>query len=116
VENTSQSLLTERERLGLTQQEMADLLGVSRNYVSMIEVGKKPFADKLRRKLKRTDANFPANVCEPPPAPYGAPEAPELTCLRAEVAHLREANASLMRALGEALAKIPPARTKGHTP
>lgn len=31
-----------RERLGKTQQEMAELLGISRNYLALIEVGKRP--------------------------------------------------------------------------
>ena len=36
-----------RERLKKTQQEMADLLGVSRNYLALIEVGKRPEPPEL---------------------------------------------------------------------
>jgi len=40
------------------------LLGISRNYVSMIEGGKKPFSDKLRRKLSKVseEKNAPVTV------------------------------------------------------
>lgn len=41
-----------RERLGKTQQEMAELLGISRNYLALIEVGKRPEPpDLLERAL-----------------------------------------------------------------
>ena len=41
-----------RERLGKTQAEMADLLGISRNYLALIEVGKRPAGpDLLSRAL-----------------------------------------------------------------
>lgn len=41
-----------RERIGKTQQEMADLLGISRNYLALIEVGKRPESpDLLERAL-----------------------------------------------------------------
>ena len=41
-----------RERLGKTQAEMADLLGISRNDLALIEVGKRPESpDLLSRAL-----------------------------------------------------------------
>lgn len=41
-----------RERLGKTQAEMADLLGISRNYLALIEVGKRTESpDLLSRAL-----------------------------------------------------------------
>lgn len=41
-----------RERVGKTQQEMAELLGISRNYLALIEVGKRPESpDLLERAL-----------------------------------------------------------------
>lgn len=41
-----------RERLGKTQAEMAELLGISRNYLALIETGKRPeSADILHRAL-----------------------------------------------------------------
>ena len=36
-----------RERLGKTQAEMAELLGISRNYLALIEVGKRPESPDL---------------------------------------------------------------------
>lgn len=45
------TLRAARDELGITQQEMAEKLGVSRNYVCMIETGEKPFSSKLRKKL-----------------------------------------------------------------
>lgn len=38
----------------MTQQEMADHLGVSRNYINMVENGAKPFSKKLARKLSES--------------------------------------------------------------
>lgn len=41
-----------RERIGKTQAQMAELLGVSRNYLALIEVGKRPEPpDLLERAL-----------------------------------------------------------------
>jgi len=41
-----------RERVGKTQQEMAELLGISRNYLALIESGKRPEQpDLLERAL-----------------------------------------------------------------
>ena len=41
-----------RERLGETQQNMAELLGISRNYLALIETGKRPEpTDLLERAL-----------------------------------------------------------------
>jgi len=45
------SLSDFRRRNGLTQQALADRLGVSRNYVALIENGRKPFTEKMRTKL-----------------------------------------------------------------
>ncbi len=41
-----------RERVGKTQAEMAEMLGVSRNYLALIETGKRPESpDLLERAL-----------------------------------------------------------------
>lgn len=42
-----------RKKLGITQQVLADMLGVDRKYVSMIETGVKPLSKKLAVKLDR---------------------------------------------------------------
>jgi transcriptional regulator with XRE-family HTH domain len=41
------TLSTLRERYGYTQQGLADALGVSRPYISLIELGRKPLQDRL---------------------------------------------------------------------
>ena len=45
------SLADFRRNHGMTQQELANAIGVSRNYITLVENGKKPFSDKLRQKL-----------------------------------------------------------------
>jgi len=42
-----QLLLAARKRLGLTQQGMADKLGISRNYLALIETGKRRVPPKV---------------------------------------------------------------------
>lgn len=36
-----------REKLGKTQAEMAELLGITRNYLALIEIGKRPEPSEL---------------------------------------------------------------------
>lgn len=40
-----------RESRGLTQQALADRLGVAKNYIYLVESGRKPMTEGLRRKL-----------------------------------------------------------------
>lgn len=42
-----------RDKLGLTQAEFAEVLGVQRTYVSMVESGKKPLSDKFIKKVDK---------------------------------------------------------------
>lgn len=44
-------LATIRNDLGMTQQEMADFIGVARTYIAMVESGSKPFSEKMRQKI-----------------------------------------------------------------
>jgi transcriptional regulator with XRE-family HTH domain len=45
------TLFTLRERYGYTQQGLADALGVSRPYISLIELGRKPLQDRMLAKI-----------------------------------------------------------------
>lgn len=40
-----------RESLGLTQQELANLLGMARPYIAAVESGKRPFSERLQGKI-----------------------------------------------------------------
>lgn len=51
------SLREIRERLGLTQQELADALGMARAYISAVERGASPFSDKFRKKVENLSFN-----------------------------------------------------------
>lgn len=42
-------------KLGITQQTLADMLGVAKNYIYLMEAGKKPITDTIRDKLDRLD-------------------------------------------------------------
>jgi transcriptional regulator with XRE-family HTH domain len=55
------SLLEVRRRLGLKQRELADIIGVDPNYISMIESGKKPFSKKLVKKLELLESSNKAH-------------------------------------------------------
>ena len=39
-----------REKIGKTQSQMAELLGISRNYLALIEIGKRPESTDLLEK------------------------------------------------------------------
>ena len=54
-----------REKLKLTQQDLADMLDISRNYVTLIETGAKPMTPKIVKKL----AEYDACMKPPPPEP-----------------------------------------------
>ena len=49
------SLKTFREQRGLSQQALADMLGVAKNYVYLIESGRKPMTESMRRRLDELD-------------------------------------------------------------
>ena len=44
-----------RETHGYTQESLAKALDISRNYVYLVEAGKKPLSNKLQRKLERLE-------------------------------------------------------------
>ena len=53
-ENFLKSFRTSR---GLSQQALADLLGVARNYIYLIESGRKPMTESIRQRLDSLDDN-----------------------------------------------------------
>lgn len=55
-----------RETHGYTQDSLATALGVSRNYVYLIESGKKPLSDKLLIKLEKLELMKSADAAAPP--------------------------------------------------
>ena len=51
MKNFSNPVFAARNRLGMSQQEFADLIGVSNNYIWMLEDGRKPISEKIQKKL-----------------------------------------------------------------
>jgi transcriptional regulator with XRE-family HTH domain len=69
MKNNSNSLFSTRMRLKMTQKDIADKLGVARNYVYLMESGRKPVTDTITQKLTELET---AEVREPPAA-YSTP-------------------------------------------
>ena len=55
-----------RENLGITQQELAEMLGITRTYVGLVENGSKPFSEKLKRKLLKVAPSGEPHAIGPP--------------------------------------------------
>lgn len=55
-ENSSKRFVSARKQRGLTQEQFAEMLGISGNYVYLIESGKKPAGPKLLEKLELLEA------------------------------------------------------------
>lgn len=53
-----ETVRSQRERMGMTQLELAELLGVSPEYVSMLETGKRRLTDDVREKLTIAFSEF----------------------------------------------------------
>ena len=49
-------LLEARKSLKMTQQELADRLGVAKNYIYLIESGRKPLTDSIRSAVEKLDS------------------------------------------------------------
>lgn len=102
------SLLDFRQRLGLTQQELADRIDVSRNYIALVENGKKPFSDKLKAKLSlvnNSPAAPPREEARPDVCPQCAEKDKEIEWLKKQIEGLIAAlaekpSASAARACG----------------
>lgn len=46
-----------RQKLGVTQRELAEMLGVSQNYVAQIESGRKSVSKKMQLSLEKLSAD-----------------------------------------------------------
>ena len=60
-----------RKKYGLSQQQLAELIGVNFRYISMIETGAKPLTSKFVKKLELLDAGRVQQISTStaPPAP-----------------------------------------------
>ena len=112
-----------RTRHRLTQKALADRLGVAKNYIYLIESGRKPMTKAISQKLSELDTHAP--VHSTPPAPPATPcRYPEACDIQAEFGQLREEMASITsqldtvtRLLGAALGSALPAqRDHNQTP
>ncbi len=63
TQNFSKSVRQLRERMGLNQEEFASRVGISRNYVSMIETGREP-SESLRQLIELMEKQL-----DPPTTP-----------------------------------------------
>lgn len=111
---TGEDLRALREALGLTQKELAERLGVARNYVYLVETGKKTMSKKLDLAI---DKAFPSSISVignsgpvavgSPGASLGGASPPGEGALSARVAALEARVSALERALVATLAKEP---------
>jgi transcriptional regulator with XRE-family HTH domain len=125
-----------RAELGVTQQELADFLGISRNYVSLLEIGQRSATPDLLRRLREwkavhaTISRQGADMAAATPGPdvdsaandpacrySGEPVArSELETLRAQVASLArtvESQAATIERLSRGVCRYPDASASG---
>ena len=110
--STESNLVFEtRMRHRLTQKAFADRLGVAKNYIYLLEAGRKPLTKSISQKLAELDTHPPCYLDTPNTS---APHCryPEACDLQAEFGHVRKELASLTaqldtvtRLLGSALGK-----------
>jgi transcriptional regulator with XRE-family HTH domain len=80
MKNNSNSLFSTRMRLKMTQKDIADKLGVARNYVYLMESGRKPVTDTIAQKLTELET---AQVRETPEAKTETTIIPSVTNISA---------------------------------
>ena len=56
MKKDSNWLLEARKALKLTQNELADRLGVAKNYIYLIESGRKPLTNSIRSAVEKLDS------------------------------------------------------------
>ena len=103
----SNPVLETRTRHRLTQKALANRLGVAKNYVYLIESGRKPLTRAISQKLAELDNPAPlrypltdattgaAEVREPPPCAGCAARDAEIARLKCHVDLLMQARADL---------------------
>lgn len=69
------TLLQARKELGATQQDFAAMLGVSRNYVALIECGNRPCPAAIMAKANEIVASAQQAVLQPPATTHPPPPA-----------------------------------------
>lgn len=68
-----------RASIHMTQKELAESMGVSRNYIALVERGVKPFSAKLREKLSTLSLKGIEPTAHAPPVPTAnSPADPDL--------------------------------------
>lgn len=90
-----------RLEMRLTQQELADSLGMNSRYISMVESGKKPCSEKMLKKVELL-----AKARKAPP-PLGREACPRCAELEAELRDARGVIRDQASALASALAPKP---------
>jgi transcriptional regulator with XRE-family HTH domain len=111
-----------RTRHRLTQQALAERLGVAKNYIYLIESGRKPLTKAISQKLSELDTHAPVHLT-PVPTPSTPCRYPEACDIQAEFGQLREELASMTaqldtvtRLLGAALGSALPAQREHNPP
>lgn len=56
MKNKSNRIWNTRARLGITQEILAEMLGVAKNYVYLMEAEKKPISEVIAKKLDKIDS------------------------------------------------------------
>jgi transcriptional regulator with XRE-family HTH domain len=118
-----QQLIDTRKRLRLTQSKMSRLLGISRNYLALIETGRRPLPSSVVTKLEEINSFSVTNVSTPTAPPASPCRYPEACDIQAEFGQLREEMASITaqldtvtRLLGAALGSALPAQRDHNQP
>lgn len=93
-----------RLKMGLTQQELADSLGMNSRYISMVESEKKPCSDKL---LQKVELLSQTKNCNSISKSFGNEKCPRCSELETELADAREIIKDLASSLAAALVSKP---------
>ena len=96
------TLVNIRRKMGLTQDKMASLLGISRNYLAQLESGRKPPSPRITAMAEEL-----VNRESTPPKPQDVDLAASLSDVVSRLDRLE-------RILLDVLARLPPAGREGR--